>query len=941
MSANSKTFAFIESNTTGSGRSFLRAAMEMGYRVEWLIRDPSKYEFLDSELIHPTIIDTTDSRQMIQHLKSVDDLVGVFSTSDYFIVEACRVAAALGLAANAVEAVERCRDKYLFSIALQSAEVRSPHTSLLRHPGELDNVLGPLPFPVVIKPVQASGSIGVRRCGDRAACDSHLQKLHETGLWTFGSDLPLPVLIQQYIPGDEYSVETISADSKHHVLGITRKHLGPLPYFVEMGHDFPAALSAEQAALVSNAALAALDAVGFRFGPAHTEVRLHDDKAYVIETNARLAGGMIPELIRRAGVADPITLIIELYATGQQSLHLDKLAPTSTASIRFVVPDAPGHILDLGVRTGLEVEDDVDIAFLKRRGDFVEMNGDFKDRAGYLIATGECAEKNSERIELARQHVSLVMGDAVPAPHRAHSSIDTGRLKSSLLQEAQQYLQEEPPASEDRTYFHDLAAIDEAHLLMLHEVGVLSTDIVRQILGVIRELRKTGFRDLLNAPARDNYFRYEDTLVGRLGIEVGGAAPTAKSRNDINATLFVLKTRRHFQDVFQSCWRLRSELLSQAERYQHLDLPIYSQFQPALPGTYGYYLLAVEESLSRDQQQLMDLSSLLEVSPLGSGAGTGTTFPINPAISAAYLGFSRTSRNALDGVASRDLAIRLLGVLIAASITISRVAQDYQLWLTREFNFFDLPDSLAGASSMMPHKKNPYLLERIKGMAARLGGYFAGAVAAMQKSPFSNSVEVGTEALADYEASFRLIRQSAGLLRLMIRHLKPLPENIQTSLREGLVMSAAIADRLVLDGGLSFRAAHRKLGEVIRDAIRDNVDPFTALMQFYPPGNEDHALGFDWKNLYQFGGGPGDQSRELRQQKQRLIGQATWYYQQRSRWSHADNTRTNAIDSLLDQRTTQRTCSESAVNGAPAICRLNPPLAYGDGHNTSGRGTLR
>ena len=161
--------------------------------------------------------------------------------------------------------------------------------------------------------------------------------------------------------------------------------------------------------MVSNAALAALDAVGFRFGPAHTEVRLHDDKAYVIETNARLAGGMIPELIRRAGVADPITLIIELYATGQQSLHLDKLAPTSTASIRFVVPDAPGHILDLGVRTGLEVEDDVDIAFLKRRGDFVEMNGDFKDRAGYLIATGECAEKNSERIELARQHVSLVM----------------------------------------------------------------------------------------------------------------------------------------------------------------------------------------------------------------------------------------------------------------------------------------------------------------------------------------------------------------------------------------------------------------------------------------------------------------------------------------------------------------------------------------------------
>jgi argininosuccinate lyase len=246
------------------------------------------------------------------------------------------------------------------------------------------------------------------------------------------------------------------------------------------------------------------------------------------------------------------------------------------------------------------------------------------------------------------------------------------------------------------------------------------------------------------------------------------------------------------------------------------------------------------------------------VCPLGAAAVAGTDLPIDPARTADLLGFAAPTDHALDAVASRDVALRLLGTAASLSIVLSRLATDLQLWSTVEFGFLDFPDRLVGGSSAMPQKRNAFLLEHVTAKAGAVLGAFTGAAATMAGTPFTNSIAVGTEALASVWPGLRACDESVLLCQVLVGGARPVPGRMLARARDGYTAATSVANHLV-GTGMPFRTAHHLVGEAVRAAVRAGS---THLGEHGPPGWLDGrgADGFDPPDLVRdqrFGGGPG------------------------------------------------------------------------------------
>ncbi|TAK76076.1 MAG: argininosuccinate lyase, partial [Gammaproteobacteria bacterium] len=316
---------------------------------------------------------------------------------------------------------------------------------------------------------------------------------------------------------------------------------------------------------------------------------------------------------------------------------------------------------------------------------------------------------------------------------------------------------------------------------------------------------------------------------------------------------------------------------------------IYSQFQVAQVGTYAYYLLAVEEALARDQHFLKELLFSLDECTIGAAAGCGTSFSINRELIARLLGFSRCSPNALDAVANRDLALRVLSSLSILGTTLSRMAQDYQLWTTQEFAFFDLPDNLCGSSSMMPQKKNPYLFEVIKGKSATLNGMLVQALTCMHNVPFSNSVETSVEALQGIDIVLKNMSDILLLTELLVSKARPVKAQFNKSINKGVAVATGVAEYLVKEKKLPFREAHFKIGEKISRAISQQVDPLEEVFSLVSDGLRAQKAIF-WAHANEYGGGPGKNTtiKSYQSAKRRLRIDVNWIKSIERRWESAE-----------------------------------------------------
>ncbi|HKY77843.1 MAG TPA: ATP-grasp domain-containing protein [Acidimicrobiia bacterium] len=420
--------AMVESNTTGTGRKFAVAARARGLRPVLLTTRPERYPWVEEDDVDVAWADTTDPACVADVARAVASgpgaegahLAGVVTSSEYFVAVAARAAVRLGLPGADPGAVERCRDKRRQRAALVASGVAVPAHSPATTPEDAVAAASAIGFPVVVKPADGTGSRGVRLCCNAAEVRDHtaalLARRHdERGRPTTGA-----VLVEEYVDGPEFSVETFGVE----VIGITAKHLGPAPWFVEYGHDFPADPSFEvvdplltatgcgegpyralSATGCAQAGLAAAEALGLGFGPAHTEIRLGPRGPVVIEVNPRLAGGRIPILVRLATGLDLVDATVGVAIGEAASLPQARLGH---ASIRFLVARQPGRVRRTGgVLAASAVPGIVDVAIAARPGQRIGGTGSFLDRVGHVIATGptdsaarSAAEEALSRLEL-------------------------------------------------------------------------------------------------------------------------------------------------------------------------------------------------------------------------------------------------------------------------------------------------------------------------------------------------------------------------------------------------------------------------------------------------------------------------------------------------------------------------------------------------------------
>ncbi|HZQ78326.1 MAG TPA: ATP-grasp domain-containing protein [Acidimicrobiia bacterium] len=401
--AGTAVLAMVESNTTGTGRMFAVAARGRGLRPVLLSTRPDRYPWVAEDSVDAVRADTDDPAAVAAAARAAAGrapLAGLVTSSEYFVAVTARAAAGFGLPGPDPAAVERCRDKHRQRAALAAAGVPVPAFVAARSAGEAVAAAEEIGYPVVVKPADGTGSRGVRLCPGPATVRAQATWLLARRRDERGRPaLPL-ILVEEYVAGPECSVETFGAG----VVGVTAKHLGPDPFFVETGHDHPAE-PGRAADAAATAARAAVGALGLGFGAAHTEVRAGRRGPVVIEVNPRLAGGRIPVLVRLATGLDLVGAAVDA-AIGDDR-PLPHPGP-GHASIRFVVAPRRGTVRRVAGRAAAAaVPGIVEVALDVRPGQRVGGTGSFLDRVGHVISAGPTGAGARAAVEEALRFLEL------------------------------------------------------------------------------------------------------------------------------------------------------------------------------------------------------------------------------------------------------------------------------------------------------------------------------------------------------------------------------------------------------------------------------------------------------------------------------------------------------------------------------------------------------
>jgi argininosuccinate lyase len=413
-----------------------------------------------------------------------------------------------------------------------------------------------------------------------------------------------------------------------------------------------------------------------------------------------------------------------------------------------------------------------------------------------------------------------------PEPQGGHSRSTYGvgtRLKQPPSAELKQFFDRAYLSTFDEIAFQAVARLNLAHTVMLSEVGVISRDEARQILGAVRTWRQRGRSAFPVEPGRGDILpNTELYILDTLGDYVGGKMHTGRSRGDFYVGLSRLKFRPRVLDLLTAALEFRQALLDVAGQHVETLMPGHSHLQHAQPVTLAHHLLGFIHMLERDAQRLRAAWSRLNVSPMGLGILSTSPYPLNRARTAALLGFDGLIRNGRDLI-DRDYAAELTADVAILMMHVNKLATDLYLWSTQEFGVVRVPDEDAMTSSIMPQKANPVVLEQILAEAGKVQGDLAGVLATL-KGTSAHNVEAAN---ADGPA-IRALESTAWTLRVFgpgLRRLEFDRDLLARRAGEHWAQATDLADALVRDAGLSFRQAHHVVGRLVSNCLAAGIPP--------------------------------------------------------------------------------------------------------------------
>lgn len=372
----------------------------------------------------------------------------------------------------------------------------------------------------------------------------------------------------------------------------------------------------------------------------------------------------------------------------------------------------------------------------------------------------------------------------------------------------------------DRGNFEHAMRVNVVHALLLLQGGALTREQARSLAKLYRDMLAGGVDAIsLDSNLEDLHFNIEAHVIRQLGTEIGGRMHTGRSRNDLNATTARMQTRERLLTLAERANRLRRSLVDHAQRHAGSVMTGYTHLQPAQPITFGYYLLAVADALCRDFKRIVGAYSTTNQSPLGAAALAGSSYPLERTTAAALLGFDGVVENALDAVASRDYMLELLAGCAGFTVTLSRLAQDLQVWASDEFSLVEFDDDVCIVSSVMPQKKNPITLEHCKGKAGQVVGHLVAALMATHSTAFTNTRDVNREVPTALGQGLTQAEASIDLMDATLAGMTARPDRMLNAARSNFSTVTELADMLVRDYGIPFRSAHEVVAGIVIDAI--------------------------------------------------------------------------------------------------------------------------
>jgi len=353
-----------------------------------------------------------------------------------------------------------------------------------------------------------------------------------------------------------------------------------------------------------------------------------------------------------------------------------------------------------------------------------------------------------------------------------------------------------------------------AHVAMLSKTGILSVEEAEKIKSGLLTLQNQAENDELTFSVKleDIHLNLESQLTDLIG-PVGGKLHTGRSRNDQVATDMHLYLRRQVKLIIQLLNDLQIALLEKAESHIETVMPGYTHLQRAQPVSFAHHLMAYFWMFERDKQRYQENLTRINVSPLGSGALAGTTFPIDRAYSADLLGFDSIYENSMDAVSDRDFILEFLSTSSILMMHLSRFSEEIILWSSQEFKFIELDDSFSTGSSIMPQKKNPDMAELIRGKTGRVYGNLMGLLTVLKGLPLSYNKDMQE----DKEGMFDTVKTVVGSLRIfagMIQTMKVNEQGMENATKNDFSNATELADYLS-DKGMPFREAHEVVGKLV------------------------------------------------------------------------------------------------------------------------------
>lgn len=425
----------------------------------------------------------------------------------------------------------------------------------------------------------------------------------------------------------------------------------------------------------------------------------------------------------------------------------------------------------------------------------------------------------------------------------------SGRFKEEndpLFEKMQQSL-----SFDIRLYKQDIL-LNKVYSEELYNLGILNKQELKSIHDGLAKLEKEisdkGL-SLFSDKIEDIHMGIESLLTKEIG-DIAKKMHSGKSRNDQIATDVRMYLIKEVKVILSLLKDFLVSLLKLAENNLDVIMPGYTHLRQAQPVLFSHYIMSLFFSLERDYTRLMDSIKRISILPLGSAALAGSTLKINRNKIKKQLGFDKTSENSMDAVLSRDFILEFLSNISILSITLSRYAEDFILYSSEHFKFFELSDKVTTGSSIMPNKKNPDSLELTRAKSGRIIGNLVALFTVLKSLPstYNKDLQEDKERLFD---TIDTIKDILRVNKILIENLKINKLNMKNAI-DPLSFATELADYLALKN-VPFRESHSIVGKIVLDCIDDQIYLTSLSEKMLIKYNEKFTgIGDNWSNIELF-----------------------------------------------------------------------------------------